>query len=116
MIRKLSLLTAFGAGYVLGARAGKDRYDQIAAGVQDLAATPAVQKVTGAATAKAHDLADSAKDKAKDKVTAAAGEAVATVKERVSHGGSEDQVLDLGGPDPASATPAATGPTTGPLA
>ena len=35
-MRKISLLLAAGAGYVLGARAGRERYDQIVAQVNKL--------------------------------------------------------------------------------
>ena len=51
MIRKLTLVAGFGAGYVLGAKAGTQRYDQIMGMFRDLAGMPAVQDVT-------HTLAD----------------------------------------------------------
>ena len=35
MIGKLKWLVGFGAGYVLGARAGRERYDQIAGKAQE---------------------------------------------------------------------------------
>lgn len=38
MIKKLSLLTGFAAGYVLGAKAGTERYDQIVQSVGPLLA------------------------------------------------------------------------------
>lgn len=88
MIRKLTLVAAFGAGYVLGAKAGKGRYDQIVAGVQDIAAKPAVQSATDKVSAKATDVAEQAKDKA----TALAGDAVETVKDKVR---SSDEDVDL---------------------
>jgi hypothetical protein len=90
MIRKLTLVAAFGAGYVLGAKAGKERYEQITAGLQSLASKPAVAKATDAATAKAADLSGQAKDKA----AALAGDAVETVKDKVG-GSHEDDVVDL---------------------
>ena len=40
---KLTLLTAAAAGYVLGARAGRERYEQIAAGARTVARNPKVQ-------------------------------------------------------------------------
>jgi hypothetical protein len=36
MAGKLTLLVGFGAGYVLGARAGRERYDQIVGKAQEL--------------------------------------------------------------------------------
>jgi hypothetical protein len=38
MIKKLTLMTGFAAGYVLGAKAGTERYDQIIKGVEPLLA------------------------------------------------------------------------------
>ena len=40
---KLTLLAAGAAGYVLGARAGRERYEQIAAGARSFAGNPKVQ-------------------------------------------------------------------------
>ena len=37
---KLTLLAAGAAGYVLGARAGRERYEQIAAGARKVAGNP----------------------------------------------------------------------------
>ena len=62
---KLTLLTAVGAGYVLGARAGRERYEQIAAGARRFARNPKVQ----AATQQAQDTIS--------QQAAAAGSAVA---------------------------------------
>lgn len=79
MIGKLTLLVAFGAGYVLGAKAGQERYAQIAAGAQRLAAQPPVKRATDKASVKASELAEQATGKA----TAAAREAVGAVKDKV---------------------------------
>ncbi|MEO6205841.1 MAG: hypothetical protein ABIO67_10740 [Mycobacteriales bacterium] len=43
MLGKLTLVATFGAGYVLGAQAGTQRYDQIVAKAGDLAGKPTVQ-------------------------------------------------------------------------
>lgn len=83
MIRKLTLVTAFGAGYVLGAKAGTQRYEQIVTKFRELAGMPAVQDVT-------HTLADTASqigDKAKTTVT----EKVAAVGDKVTG----NDVVDL---------------------
>ena len=85
MIRKLSLAAAFGAGYVLGAKAGTQRYEQIAGAFRELAGMPAVQDVT-------HTLADTA-NQLGDKAKAAVNEKVMAVGDKVS-GGSHD-VVDL---------------------
>lgn len=57
MMKKLSLAAAVGVGYVLGTRAGRERYEQIKAGAQKVANNPTVQnaatKAGDAITAKA---------------------------------------------------------------
>ena len=71
-MKKLSLLVAAEAGYVLGARAGRERYEQIKKVATRVKDDPRVQQ-------KAHQAADIAKEKApivKDKVTSAAGVAL----------------------------------------
>ena len=50
---KLSLLAGAAAGYVLGARAGRERYEQIAAGAQKLWESKPVQKQASKVTAMA---------------------------------------------------------------
>ena len=44
MAGKLTLLAGFGAGYVLGARAGRDRYDQIVGKARGVWEDPRVQE------------------------------------------------------------------------
>jgi hypothetical protein len=61
MIKKLSLLAAFVGGYVLGAQAGEERYQQILVGVAKLRGRPAVQKATDTVQHAVIDLADRTK-------------------------------------------------------
>jgi len=51
-IKKLTLLTAFGGGYVLGARAGRERYEQIKQTATQVKDDPRVQE----AASRAEDL------------------------------------------------------------
>ena len=88
MIRKLTLVAGFGAGYVLGAKAGTQRYDQIVAKFREIAGMPAVQDVTSTLA----DTAGQLGDKAKTAVT----EKVAAVGDKVT--GSDDEVVDLSTP------------------
>lgn len=70
-MRKLPLLFAAGVGYVLGAKAGRERYEQIRSQAQRFAKDPRVQRT-------AHQAADTVKEKApivKDKATEAASSA-----------------------------------------
>ncbi len=67
-MKKIPLLLAFGAGYVVGARAGRERYEQIKSGAQKVADSPRVQSATDSVKSKAGDVASSAADTAKEKV------------------------------------------------
>ncbi len=84
MLRKLTLVAAFGGGYVLGAKAGTQRYDQIVAKARDIAGKPAVQDLKDKATQQMSDTASHLGDAAKDKVKQAAGDAIAGVRAKVS--------------------------------
>jgi hypothetical protein len=77
-MKKLLVMIAGGVGYVLGTKAGRERYDQIRGLASRVKDDPRVQE-------KAHQAADLAKDKApavKDKMTSAAGAAADKVKHR----------------------------------
>lgn len=69
MMRKLMLLGAGAVGYVLGAKAGRERYEQIAAQAQKLRQNPKVQQKVDEAKTKAKDAAHTAVDKAKEKAS-----------------------------------------------
>jgi hypothetical protein len=84
-MRKLMLLAAFAAGYVLGARAGRARYEQIKSAATKVRNDPRVQE-------KAHQAVDLAREQAPvvaDKVTNAASTAASAVAGKVT-GGSDD--------------------------
>jgi hypothetical protein len=66
MMKKLMFLGAGAAGYVLGAKAGRDRYDQIAEQARKLRNSPTVQDKVGQARHVARDAAGTAMDKAKE--------------------------------------------------
>ena len=71
IIKRLPLLIAGGIGYVLGAKAGRERYDQLRSQFDKVKNDPRVQE-------KAQQATDLAKEKApvvKDKLTEAAGAA-----------------------------------------
>ncbi|MFL6154759.1 MAG: hypothetical protein ACJ72D_01620 [Marmoricola sp.] len=59
MIKKALAVTSFGAGYVLGAKAGHERYEQIRALVLGIKNDPHVQDLAGEAAefAKEHGAA-----------------------------------------------------------
>ena len=99
MFRKLTLAAAAGAGYVLGAKAGKERYNQIEAKFREIAGMPAVQSATTTVVETASSVADTAKSAASDKVSAVADKAMGSK-------GDTDVVVDLG-------TSTGTGANTG---
>ena len=79
MFSKLTLAVGFGAGYVLGAKAGKERYAQIETKFREFAGMPAVQNATTQVKATAADLADTAKATAGDLADTAKAKAADTV-------------------------------------
>ncbi len=117
MFRKLTLAAAAGAGYVLGAKAGKERYTQIEAKFREIAGMPAVQS----ATATVKDTASTVADQAKSTVTKKVG---GSSTGGSSTGGSSSTgttttetdvvVVDLGsGANTGATSPLGTGPIAG---
>lgn len=87
MIRKLTLAIGFGAGYVLGAKAGTQRYQEIVGKAREVAGMPAVQDATAKATSAASAAADVAKSKATD--------AKSAVQDKVSSSDSSGSGTDI---------------------
>jgi hypothetical protein len=85
-VKRLLLLAALGVGYVLGARAGRERYEQIMGTVNKVKSDPRVQE-------KAHQAVDAAKQQAPamaDKVSSAAGAAKGKVTGSSTSNGSPE--------------------------
>lgn len=76
-MKKLLALTIFAAGYVLGAKAGRERYEQIRTITQRVKSNPRVQDTARHAAEMAREQAPVVKDKV--------GEGAAKVKEKLSH-------------------------------
>jgi hypothetical protein len=68
MRTKATFLAGFAAGYVLGARAGRARYEQIRDTARAFMANPAVQSTTASLQHQAGEALSTAKDKAVDKL------------------------------------------------
>jgi hypothetical protein len=68
LMSKLMILGVGAAGYVLGARAGRERYEQIAAQAKKLRNNPAVRQKVSEAGHMAKDTASTAASSAADKV------------------------------------------------
>jgi hypothetical protein len=62
-VAKLSFIAGFGAGYVLGARAGKERYEQIRRAYKHAKDDPRLQSVAGMAQARADAAVNSVKSR-----------------------------------------------------
>jgi len=75
-MKKIPLLAAVAAGYVLGARAGRERYEQIRSGARKITGDPriqaATQKAQDAVATQASHVAEVAKDKVSDAASTAA--------------------------------------------
>jgi hypothetical protein len=65
---RISFLTGMAAGFVLGARAGRERYDQIVKVAKTITEHPAVQQAAAAVQAQATELAGTASSKLSDEV------------------------------------------------
>ena len=109
MFNKLTLAAGFGAGYVLGAKAGKERYFQIEAKFRELAGMPAVQRATATVKETAADLADSAK--------ATVSNTLASAKDNAGPAVTPATIIDLastptGAPTAARTTSTTTSPVT----
>ena len=90
-MKKLLILVAGGIGYVLGTRAGRERYEQMRNTVNKVKDDPRVQE-------KAHQAADLAKEKApvvKEKLTEAADKGAAKVRSSNGGGSSNEAAAKL---------------------
>jgi hypothetical protein len=68
---KSSLLIGVAIGYVLGSRAGRERYEQIKSGASKVAHNPTVQTAAGRAQEAVGQQAAAVADVAKEKVVSA---------------------------------------------
>ncbi len=107
MFKKISMLAGFGAGYVLGAKAGTQRYNEIVAKAREIAGMPAVQQATTTVQDTASSLASQAKETVNDKVTTATDK----IDAKKGGGTKPTPVVDLG--TTGTTTSTTTGTTTG---
>jgi len=106
---KALFLVAGATGYVLGARAGRERYEQISRAAGRLWGSPAVQTRVVDLEDKATGVAKQAGSKLQEQVSSTAGSVVDGVKAKVSSSGSDTTTSATG---PASTT---TPPVAEPL-
>jgi hypothetical protein len=93
---KLSFLAGFGAGYVLGARAGRQRFEQIKSGAQGVWQNPKVKETVS----HAQDFAAQHAPEVQHKIMETASQAAHKVTEKVgsSSNGSSATSDDNPGP------------------
>lgn len=77
---RLGLFLGFGAGYVLGSKAGRERYEQLRRLYDNLQASPAFQRASG----KAKDAVGTGLGSAKDKASEGVHKVTDAVKDRRS--------------------------------
>ena len=63
---RITFLTGLAVGFVLGARAGRERYEQIKRAARSVTDSPAAQQAAGAVQAQAVNLAKATKQKVAD--------------------------------------------------
>lgn len=103
-MKKLTLLIGIAVGYVLGSRAGRERYEQIRGGARRLAGNPRVQSAASRAQETVAAQAPVVAETVKDKATAAAS-AVADKVHGGSSGGSGGAHVGTGPVSPVATTP-----------
>jgi hypothetical protein len=81
---RISFLTGLAAGYVLGARAGRERYDQLVKAAKAITEHPAVQQAAGTVQAQATGLATAAGTKISDEVRGRVPQLAKTARDKVS--------------------------------
>ena len=104
---KLSFLVGFGAGYVLGAKAGTERYEQIRRAWEQAKDNPQLQGLAGMAQARADGVLNSAK--------ARVGLSSSGDRSTTSGTGSVPRARSAAGTTPASDTPLPPPDTSGGL-
>jgi uncharacterized protein YjbJ (UPF0337 family) len=80
---RVAFFAGLAAGFVIGARAGRERYEQLKKLARRAADSPAVQQAAGAAQAQAAGLARSARDKVTGKIQERLPKLAETAKDKV---------------------------------
>ncbi|AWK08553.1 hypothetical protein SSP531S_15870 [Streptomyces spongiicola] len=90
---RLTFMAGLGVGYVLGARAGHQRYEQMKKAAREFAQNPAVRNAAESAAQSSREIAGRAlhvvSDKVGDRMPDAVAERVRSLRER-SRGGEDD--------------------------
>jgi hypothetical protein len=81
MGRKLIFITGVGIGYVLGTRAGREKFDQMVAQARKFWESPTVQEAAGVVQAQATKLYDDGKQAVSDQVHRLSGRSETSIEE-----------------------------------
>ena len=81
---RFTFFAGLAVGFIVGARAGRERYEQMKKLARKAADSPAMQQAAGAAQAQAASLAKSAKDKAMQRVPRLAEKTKSTMSGPIS--------------------------------
>lgn len=91
---RLTFVAGVVLGYVLGTRAGRERYEQLKKSAQQLAQNPAVRNTAETAAHQGREFAGKAyhavSDKVGDRMPDSVAQRVRTLRERTTHGTAED--------------------------
>ncbi|OIJ91004.1 hypothetical protein [Streptomyces colonosanans] len=91
---RLTFFAGVGLGYVLGARAGRDRYEQLKKSARQVAQNPAVRNTAESAAQQGREYAGRAfhavSDKVGDRVPDSVTTRVRSLRERRANGGGKD--------------------------
>ena len=82
-MRRIIFVAGLAVGFMLGARAGRERYEQLMRLARKAADSPAVQQAAAAAQAQATGLARNAKDKVAERVPRMAGSARSRIGDKL---------------------------------
>lgn len=86
---RLTFVTGLAVGYALGARAGRERYEQIRKGVRRITENPAVRNAGEAAALSGRQAASKAADAVQDRLPSSLGDRVRTVRDSRARVGSD---------------------------
>lgn len=107
---RMAFAAGFAAGYVVGTRAGREKYDQMVKFARQAAEHPAVQQAAGVVQAQATGLAQKVGGQLQEKVPQMAHSAAQSVgghipgmKSKNGHGGASDGGKGAGNGSPFAA-------------
>ncbi|MEV5434635.1 YtxH domain-containing protein [Streptomyces sp. NPDC052682] len=91
---RLTFVAGAAVGYVLGTRAGRERYEQLRKSARRIAQNPTVRNTAETAAQQSREIAGKAyhvvSDKVGDRVPDSVAHRVRSLKERATHGPGED--------------------------